>query len=85
MADIKDVIAEFEAKLKPVPAADIQMAKGESPAEEAVAVAEPPSGEAACINKDFKRLVEALPGGYVGNNIKDLVMEFLGMTPECEV
>lgn len=80
---IEEVIAEFEAKMKKVSAADIQMAKGETP--EAKATAEPTGEEQACINRSFKELVEVLPSLYVGKNIKDLVIEFLASVPDCEV
>ena len=83
MPGIEDVIAEFEAKIKPVSAADIKMAKGETPVTEAVA--EPAGEEIACVSKDFKKMVGVLPTTYVGMNIKDLVVEFLESIPECEV
>lgn len=83
MDGIEDVIAEFEAKMQQVSSADIQIAKGETPAEEAIA--EPTGEELACVNKQFKELVEVLPSLYIGTNIKDLLVEFLGTVPECEV
>ncbi len=80
---IEDIIAQFEAKMKQVSPADIQMAKGETPAAEAVA--KPAGEEPACVNRGFKELVGVLPSLYVGMNIKDLLIEFLGTVPECEV
>jgi len=80
---IEEVIAEFEAKMKQVSPADIQMAKGETPAAEAVVE---PAGEGpACISRGFKELVGVLPSVYIGMNIKDLVIEFLASVPDCEV
>ncbi len=81
MADIDEVIAEFEAKMKAVSPEDMQMAKGETPA--AVAVEE--EGLPACVGKGFKQLVQILPDSYIGENIKDLLVEFVGFYPECEV
>lgn len=96
MADgIEEVIAEFEAKMKPVSPADLQMAKGETPAAEAVveptgktkiaeAVVEPTGAEPSCISKGFKELVTVLPSSYASRNIRDLLIEFLKDLPECE-
>ena len=84
---IEDIISEFEAKMKQVSPEDMKIAKGETPVEEAVAVAEPVSAgeEVVCIGKGFKQLVAILPSKYVGKNIKDLVVELLESVPECEV
>ena len=82
MAGIEDVISEFEAKMKQVSPADIQMAKGKTPVAEAIA--EPVGEEEACVNKSFKELVGVLPSLYVGMNIKDLLLEFLATVPQCE-
>lgn len=80
---IEEVIAEFEAKMKQVSPEDIKMAKGETPAAEAVA--KPAEEEAACVNKSFKELVGVLPSLYVGMNIKSTLQEVLETYPECEV
>ena len=84
---IEDIISEFEAKMKQVSPEDMKIAKGETPEAEPVSAAEPAPGgeEVACIGKGFKQLVAVLPGKYVGQNIKDLVVEFLESVPECEV
>ena len=80
---IEEIIAEFEAKMKQVSPTDIQMAKGKTPVEEAVA--EPAGEEPTCVNKSFKELVGVLPSLYVGMNIKETLKEVLETYPECEV
>ena len=81
--DIEKIIAEFEAKMKQVSPEDIQMAKGETPAAEAVA--KPAGEESACVNRSFKELVAVLPSVYVGTNIKATLQEVLETYPDCEV
>lgn len=82
MASIQDVIEEFEAKMKQVSPADLQMAKGETPVEEAVT--EPAGEEPACVSTNFKQLVKVLPDKYIGSNFKDLLLETLETFPDCE-
>ena len=86
--NIADIIADFEAKMKPVSAADLQMAKGETPktGETLVPVAEPEVEEGeACANKGFKELIGVIPSLYMGINIKEMMVAFLEAQPECEV
>ena len=83
MESIEDVIAEFEAKMKPVSPADMEIAKGKTPVVKAVA--EPTGEGSACVKREFKELVGVLPSLYIGMNIKDLLVEFLASAPECEV
>ena len=82
---IEKVIAEFEAKMKQVSPADLEMAQGKTPVEAAVAVAEPTGEEQACVNKEFKALVGVLPNPYIGMNLKEVLIDFLGTMPECGV
>ncbi|KKM17396.1 hypothetical protein LCGC14_1676120 [marine sediment metagenome] len=84
MADIEDVIAEFEAKLKAVVSGEAPVVKGEASVTEVEHEPELTGEGVACIAKSFKELVDVLPSLYVGMNIKDDLVELLKTYPECE-
>lgn len=84
--DIAKALAEFHAKLKPIELGSVTEAGSikslETPPEAPSAVSALVGGE-ACINEEFKGLVGALAGRYVGVDIKDLVVTFLESLPVC--
>ena len=89
--EIEKALAEFKSGLKPVEPGITTIVPEAEPAElvteeelavPIVAVAE--EGE-ACIRKEFKAMVWALDPSYIGNGVKEFVLDFLGQIPECEV
>ena len=86
--DIANIIEEFTAKLKPLTPKMVEtgvIAEEKPPAPPSPPVAPPPEKE-ACIKKEFKVYIGALPEQYVGEDgkdIKNLVIAFLDSLPEC--
>lgn len=87
MADnFEEMIADFESKMKPVTPKAIEtgVIEAEAPPPTPEVPAEEGEEPTACLNKEFKKLVGALKPGYIGEDIQDLVVEFLDTLPECK-
>lgn len=80
--EIKKQVGEFTGLLKQKVEPMHEAVAAEAAAPE-VAAPVPEAGK-PCINKGFKELVKVLNPDYIGQNVKDFVLEFFEQIPECQ-
>jgi len=89
--EFEKLMGDFQAKLKPISAQDIAMAKGETmetaPPAEAPAPTPAPSPEGQpCVRIEFRKLIQSLTADFIGHpgEVKELVVGLVEGMPQCK-